>query len=249
MSEYEGKYDHEKAPERDDRASQSTQPIEPGPVNPQPSEIDLSNVDPLVAAIFLEQSSQGELGEDPSLDGSGIGDGGDAEDSLKVGLSASPEPGGAEGQAPKGRLYYKPAMPGHPLGSEEVDEDGDICRRVTRSYYNHLLEKQTKARAKSDFVQENGVVVLLDRRMRPGDTMEVQTAVWVVHPDSEQMALERLAGVGANLRTPSRQERKRLQKRAEGMLNNIVLAVQNKANQERREAMGKGKKFKKAKKK
>lgn len=247
VSEHESKQD-EAQTERDDRGGEEAESVLSGTPDSQSSEIDLSNVDPLVAAIFLEQSSQEELGQDASLDGSEEPFGGDAEDSTKVGLGDD-GPGQPADGAPKRRLYYKPAMPGHPLGSEEVDAEGDICRRVTRSYYNHLLEKQTKARAKSDFIKENGVVILTDKRMRPNDTMEIQVGAWVVHPDSEQMMVDRITAEGAQRREPAKQERKRLQKRSEGMLTNIVLAIQKKANQERREALGKNKSAKKAKKK
>ena len=72
------------------------------------------------------------------------------------------------------------------------------------------------------FVQENGIAILTDPRMKHGETIEITFGVWVVNPESYNDFAATIVSKGLFVRDMNKREAKRLNRKASEFMDRAV---------------------------
>lgn len=102
----------------------------------------------------------------------------------------------------------------HPEGSTSFDEIGNQYVYVSPARYKQIEAHENKRRAQQFCLQENGVVIVTDNRIKPGDYSKLQVDCWICNPDSYDQLKTQVESRGLRVREISEKERARLTHKA-----------------------------------
>lgn len=113
----------------------------------------------------------------------------------------------------------------------EIEVPQSLTQKWQQEQQERAMAEDSKLRLqRREMLILNGVVLVADKRMKPGQTLAISFDVWVHHPVDTEVMIKQIEDHGFYARQPSRAEARNIFKLTEKKLGKIVKVLQDQHN-------------------